>query len=183
MFADRARRLKVVVPDSAREPVRCASTAPGCAVAHSGTAPRHAAAPAGDWRAAVGWLITLWPPRRPPWITALGDQRALAWLRARCAPAPLPHGQRDWPESASSVSRPRWIQAVIATARLAARATRISPSLCSSHTVPKRGSPARILTISALSRVLSVGGQTSLAEANSEIAMVVRQPWSALAAD
>jgi hypothetical protein len=58
-----------------------------------------------------------------------------------------------------------------------------SPSLYSSHTVPKRGSPARILTISALSRVLPVGGQTSLAEANSEIAMVVRQPWSALAAD
>jgi hypothetical protein len=61
--------------------------------------------------------------------------------------------------------------------------TRITPSLYSSHTVPKRGSPARILTISALSRVLPVGGQTSLAEANSEIAMVVRQPWSALAAD
>ena len=58
-----------------------------------------------------------------------------------------------------------------------------SPSLYSSHTVPKRGSPARILTISALSRVLPVGGQISLAEANSEIAMVVRQPWSALAAD
>ena len=45
------------------------------------------------------------------------------------------------------------------------------PNLYSSHTVPKRGSPARILTISALSRVLPVGGQTSLAEANSEIAM------------
>ena len=59
----------------------------------------------------------------------------------------------------------------------------ISPCLYSSHTVPKRGSPARILTISALSRVLPVGGQTSLAEANSEIAMVVRKPWSALAAD
>ena len=60
--------------------------------------------------------------------------------------------------------------------------TRITAGLYSSHTVPKRGSPARILTISALSRVLPVGGQTSLAEANSEIAMVVRQPWSALAA-
>src|ERR1022692_392147 len=62
-------------------------------------------------------------------------------------------------------------------------ASRRTPSLYSSHTVPKRGSPARILTISALSRVLPVGGQISLAEANSEIAMVVRQPWSALAAD
>lgn len=79
---------------------------------------------------------------------------------------------------ASQLSR-----SVIGLTGLAVAIPRISPSLYSSHTVPKRGSPARILTISALSRVLPVGGQTSLAEANSEIAMVVRQPWSALAAD
>jgi hypothetical protein len=89
--------------------------------------PARDAAPAGDRRAAVGWPDHTADASSPtPRITSSWSRRAPTWLR-RGAPAP-PSTRPRRRGLLRHRHRSGGIQTVIATTRLAGRATRISPT-------------------------------------------------------